>query len=193
MIKLNRTLGAALALGALFLAGSIMESRESKAKGGYSTPVQVMNTSSAPAVSVDAERLARIPYQSAYLATTCTGVTSCFFRFSPAPAGYRLVVENVSGWFQLSNGAGPANGVLESSNVSNIFLCGFTTINGPISNGLILASVNQSTRMLFDPSDGAPAVFVTGNFPAVTGVNSDVTLTGYLENCSITGCPAIQR
>lgn len=56
----------------LFLIGSVMRSPGSQAKGAYSTPVQVMNTSIVPAIGVDAEKLARIPYQSTSRTTTCT-------------------------------------------------------------------------------------------------------------------------
>jgi hypothetical protein len=180
------------ALGVLFLVGSIIESRGSQAKGEYATPVQVMNTSAAPAVGVDAEKLARIPYQSSYRTTTCTGVTNCFFQFTAAPAGYRLVVEQVSGLFEISNTAtAPPTGLIEGSNFLNVFA--FTAANGQIFNGTIMSGINIPVKMLFDNSEGSPVAFVYGNYPSITGLPSEMTLSGYLENCSITGCPAIQR
>ena len=176
----------------LFLIGSLMRSPGSQAKGAYSTPVQVMNTSSAPAIGADAEKLARIPYQSTYRTTTCVNVTNCFFQFAPAPPGFRLVVEHISGIFELaSNATAPATGLIEGSNFLNTF--GFTSTNGQIFNGTIMSGVNQPTHMVFDNSEGDPVAFVYGDYPSIQGLPSFITLSGYLENCSITGCPAIQR
>lgn len=192
MTKLKRNILVFTGVGVLFLAGSIMETKGSKANGAYSTPVQVMNTSSAPAVGVDAEKLARIPYQSTYRNATCVGLTNCFFSFTPAPSGYRLVVENISGLFEIANNAtAPPTGLIEGSNFLNTFA--FTATNGQIFNGTIMAGVNQPTRMLFDSSEGSPVAFVYGLYPSIQGLPSFITLSGYLENCSITGCPTIQR
>lgn len=191
MIKFRTTLFSIGALGAMFLAGSLIQSRSSRAEGAYSTPVQVMNTSSAPAIGVDAEKLARIPYQSSYRTTTCTGLTNCFFQFTAAPSGYRLVVENISGLFELANGTTPATGLIEGSTFLNVF--GFATTTGPVFNGTLYAAVNQPTRMVFDNSEGDPVAFVYGTYPSIQGLPSTMTLSGYLENCSITGCPTIQR
>lgn len=192
MTKLQRNFMIAGAAGALFLAGSLLDSHSGQAKGAYSTPVQVMNTSAAPAIGVDAEKQARIPYQSTYRTTTCINVTNCFFQFTAAPSGYRLVVENISGIFELSNSAtAPVTGLIEGSSFLNTF--GFTSTNGQIFNGTIMSGINQSTRMVFDPSEGNPVAFVYGDYPSIEGLPSFITLSGYLENCSITGCPTIQR
>src|SRR5947209_7010138 len=92
------------ALGALFLIGSLMRSPESQAKGAFSSPVTVMNTAANPASITDAERLARTPYQVQGYKATCSGVTQCQFDFPGAPAGQRLVIQNVSGIVQAING-----------------------------------------------------------------------------------------
>ena len=192
MNKTKRFLVMPAALTGMFLIGSVMRHPGSEAKGAYSTPVQVMNTSSAPAIGVNAENLARIPYQSTYRTTTCVNVTNCFFQFTAAPQGYRLVVENLSGILELANNAtAPATGLIEGSNFLNTF--GFTSTNGQIFNGTIMSGVNQPTRMVFDSSEGNPVAFVYGDYPSIQGLPSFLTLSGYLENCSVTGCPTIQR
>ena len=192
MTRMKKSILVFAGFGALFLAGSLMESQGSKAKGGYSTPVTVMNTNANSVPNLDTEKLARIPYQSTYRTTTCVNVTNCFFSFTPAPSGYRLVVENISGIFELSNAAtAPVTGLIEGSNFLNTF--GFTSTNGQIFNGTIMSGVNQSTRMVFDSSEGNPVAFVYGDYPSIQGLPSFITLSGYLENCSITGCPTIQR
>jgi hypothetical protein len=192
MNKTTRFLVMPAVLTGLFLIGSVMRHPDSQAKGAYSTPVQVMNTSSAPAIGVDAEKLARIPYQSSYRTTTCTGVTNCFFSFTAAPNGYRLVVENLSGLFELNNAAtAPVTGLIEGSSFLNVFA--FTSTNGQIFNGTIMSGINIPVRMVFDTTEGNPVAFVYGNYPSITGLPSTMTLSGYLENCTITGCPTIQR
>jgi hypothetical protein len=192
MTKMRKGILVFAGFGALFLAGSLMESKGSKAKGGYSTPVTVMNTNANSVPNLDTEKLARIPYQSSYRTTTCTGVTNCFFSFTAAPNGYRLVVENLSGLFELNNAAtAPPTGLIEGSSFLNVFA--FTATNGQIFNGTIMSGINQPVRMVFDSTEGNPVAFVYGDYPSITGLPSTMTLSGYLENCTVTGCPTIQR
>ena len=59
--------------------------------------VQVTNTTSNPAVTLDADKATRIPYESASQAAgsagTCGDTAVCQFNgFTVVPAGYRLVV-----------------------------------------------------------------------------------------------------
>jgi len=192
MTKAQRSAVSSAGLAGMFLIGSLTFHSGSQAKGAYSSPVTVMNTSSAPAIGVDAEKQARIPYQSSYRTTTCTGVTNCFFSFTAAPSGYRLVVENLSGLFELNNAAtAPPTGLIEGSSFLNVFA--FTAANGQIFNGTIMSGINIPVKMVFDTTEGNPVAFVYGNYPSITGLPSTMTLSGYLENCSITGCPTIQR
>jgi len=156
------------------------------------TMVNVVNGTSNPVQSADVEKLARIPYQSSYRTTTCTGLTNCFFSFTAAPSGYRLVVTNISGLFELSNSAtAPPTGLIEGSSFLNVFA--FTAANGQIFNGTVMAGINVPVRMVFDTDEGNPVAFVYGLYPSITGLPSVMTLSGYLENCTITGCPTIQR
>lgn len=151
-----------------------------------------VNSSSNPVQTVDVEKQARIPYQSSYRTTTCVNVTNCFFSFTAAPSGYRLVVENLSGLFELSNAAtAPPTGLIEGSNFLNVFA--FTATNGQIYNGTVMAGINVPVRMVFDSSEGNPVAFVYGDYPSIQGLPSVMTLSGYLESCSVTGCPTIQR
>lgn len=183
---------ARMAVGAVGIVGLIALVTPKTAHALVATMVQVVNTSTNPVQSVDAEKIARIPYQSSYRTTTCTGVTNCFFSFTAAPSGYRLVVEHISGLFELSNSAtAPPTGLIEGSSFLNVFA--FTASNGQIFNGTIMAGVNIPVRMVFDTSEGNPVAFVYGNYPSITGLPSVMTLSGYLENCSVTGCPTIQR
>ena len=192
MTKMTRNILMFAAAGALFLAGSLMESKGSKAKGGYSTPVTVMNTNANSVPNLDTEKQARIPYESTALAANCAApgnTGACFFNFSVVPPGYRLVVENLSGYFQISP---TATADLEGYIEDNSFRIrtGFSAPRGQIDlGGHIQATFNNPTRFYVDAGVGvfavASAVWSNGN--------SEMILSGYLENCSITGCPAVQN
>lgn len=162
------------------------------AKAVYTTPVTVYNTSSQPVPGVDIEKLARIPYESVAANNNCVNNgTGCQFNFTPPPSGYRLVAENLSGYFQLSPAATvPAVGYLEDNTIFRI-RTGFNAPLGPIgAAGTIPAAFNQPTKFYFDPAEGTPTAVVSATW---IGAPASMTLTGYLENCSITGCPLVQR
>ncbi len=56
-----------------------------------------------------------------------------------------------------------------------------------------MSGVNQPTHMVFDSTEGDPVAFVYGDYPSIAGLPSFIMLSGYLENCSVTGCLTIQR
>lgn len=192
MTRMKKSILVFAGFGALFLAGSLMESQGSKAKGGYSTPVQVMNTTSAPAIGVDAEKLARIPYESTVTGANCPAVGNegaCFYNFSAVPTGYRLVVENLAGYFQVSPTAtAPVEGYLENSafRVKNAFTAPLGQVD---AGGHIQSAFNNPTRFYVDAGENVFAVTTS----VWSNGNSEMILSGYLENCSITGCPAVQN
>lgn len=174
------------AVAGLFLAGSLMESRQSQAKGGYSSPVTVFNTSSNPVQGADVEKLARVPYQSNSVSSGCGGNT-CLYSFSAAPAGFRLVAEHLSGKL-LTPGSVTASAVGEIDDNSLMATLYFGSALGEMSGTFSQATVSQPIKMYVDSSHGAPFVVVASRWNI-----GFFTLTGYLENCSITGCPAIQH
>src|SRR5215471_8089847 len=104
MKKIKAYALSALTLIALFLIGSLMQSRSSQVKGVYSSPVTVMNPSSAPALGSSVDEPGRVPYvsQVALQGQNCSQPqgTNCQFNFSTVPAGHRLVIQSMSGFFQ---------------------------------------------------------------------------------------------
>jgi len=177
-------------LGVLFLVGSVIEARESRATGAYSTPVTVLNTSANAVPNLDAERAARIPYASSVRVTNCSS-SLCQIFFTAPPAGYRLVVENVAGVFKLLPGTTTQPlGVFYAGTFSH-GTWGFPMPIGPASGSDPVAGFNEKILGYVDPADGAPLFGPYGNFdPAAS---QTATLTGYLENCAVTGCPAVQH
>ncbi len=187
---------SALALTGMFLIGSLTRSRDSQAKGAYSTPVTVMNTSNEPVPAQDAEKLARIPYQSHVSGSGgCSlGTDPCSQpAFTSPPPGYRLVVENISGNFKadIANPGGGVTGYLEQTGGSaNNFVLFFSApLEAPEPGGHAHAAFTQPARAYVDPSPGS----VLSAWLFEPWVAGDMVLTGYLENCAVTGCPPVQH
>ncbi len=177
------------ALGALFLAGSFLQSRGSQARAAYATPVQVTNTSSAPAIGVDAEKLARIPYQSIQSTNTCNGNTGCYLQFTSPPAHTRLVIQHVSGFFWQAPGTtSPAGFYLDVGLNGTVFVPS-QLIQG--ANGSVVFSMANQDALAYIDAGAGLSGFAEGTWLA--GQPVTVAITGYLESCEITGCPAIQN
>ena len=160
----------------------------------YSSPVSVVNPSTQPVQGADVEKLARIPYESTAVGSNCPApgnVGACFFNFSAVPAGYRLVVENLSGYFQISPAATAALvGYVENSAAFKI-KAGFTAPLAQIDlGGHIQCAFDNPTRFYVDQTDGGVFAVASANW---SNGNSEMVLSGYLENCSVTGCPTVQR
>ncbi len=188
MTNTQRNFLIAGAAGVLFFAGSLLDSHTGQAKGAYSTPVQVMNTSAAPVIGVDAEKLARIPYQSSQYSNTCSGLNGCGLQFTSPPPGYRLVIQHVSGFFWQAPGTTlPASFYLNSN--LKMVLAAPSQIVQSTNGGVVFSMVNQDALVYFDAGSLIYG-FAEGNW--LSGQPVSVVLSGYLENCAITGCPAIQ-
>jgi len=160
--------------------------------GIVATMVQVVNTSANPVPNLDTERVARIPYQSNIIVSTCNGLQNCALSgFTTVPAGYRLVVENVSGFFNLSTASPAVAGYLENFHLPNQNIWGLNApIGGTGFNGESFAGLNQNVTAVFDAGE-FPFVVIYANF--LNGFPQSVNVSGHLENCSITGCPAVQH
>jgi hypothetical protein len=176
-----------LALGAMFLAGSLLESRGSKAKAIYATPVSISNPTTSPGFVYDANAATRIPYEAK--GNPACGTNFCSFFFTAPPVGYRLVVQNVSGRLTLTSTTPPV--ALLQSGDSVIEIGVPTSVGGNINT--TMAGFNQNVLAFFDPSNGGPILSVEGDFSPAAVTGQLTMITGYLENCSVTGCQAVQH
>jgi hypothetical protein len=186
----KKVLAGAGAAATLILIGA---AAPRAARAVYTTPVTVFNTTAQPVESADTEKMARVPYLSSVTPQSCaSGVGACFFFFSSPPAGYRLVVENIVGYFQVSPVAtAPLVGYIETGNPQFRILGSFTGPLGQIDpGGHIQVAVNQPTRFYVDASDPGFLAVASSNW---ANGSSAMVATGYLENCSISGCPAVQH
>jgi hypothetical protein len=173
----------------LLLIGSLIEGRGSRAGAAYSTPVTVMNTTASPAPTLGSEIAARAPYASSLSQVCSSGLGTCDFLFV-GQAGHRIVIQNVSGQILV------APGTTEMASVH------FSTANNgiggnfwglpPVANvasGLgsaLMNNFNQSVVAYVDQGGSAKVSVYTNH----TG-NSVVTLTGYIQDCSLVACPAL--
>jgi hypothetical protein len=188
MQRMKKYTTSALVLCALLLIGSLMHSSGSMAQAVYASPVSIANTTAGPGIVLDANTATRIPYQSSASAT-CGG-DFCSFSFSPVPAGYRLVVENVAGRMTMLPGTTIPPALLLGDGASKVNV-GVPAIMAGDTNTL-LATFNAKATAFYDPAL-QPLLFATGAFGSGAITGEFATLTGFLINCSVTGCPPIQQ
>jgi len=105
-----------------------------------------------------------------------------------APAGYRLVAEHASALLTMPNGTttAPVGGL---GWVGGNFQIGLGGTAGFSFAAAATGTVSQAVKTYFDAGE---TPFIDVYAPVIENQNQYATLTGYLENCSITGCPAIQ-
>jgi hypothetical protein len=182
------------ALAGLFVIGSLMRAPQSRASGAtYSSPVNVVNTTSDPGSVLDANTATRVPYQAIAYAANCPATNECTYNFSPVPFGYRLVVEYVGGSLVLptaSNPTGPV-GTLSYTPAFGGNAKWWVTIPGSLgagNNGQSYGIFGQQVRAYIDP--GTPTLFV---FVGDGSASGNMQLTGYLQNCSVSPCPSPQN
>src|SRR5262249_46625941 len=107
----------------------------------------VSNTSSNPVQAADVERLARIPLQ---ITNACQGA-GCQILIGFNKPGYRLVIENVTGYFALGAGTTEAPLLfLQNSNNSHGARWTFVGKLGPTVSGQVLAGFNERVLAYFD-------------------------------------------
>lgn len=155
-----------------------------------SPTVTVGNTVS----TLDAERLARIPFQS-FVTIACTDPGTCSSQYvsssSGVPAGHRLVIQHVSGYFYVPLGTapGPFMDLYDYNHTpkGHWYFVGRPGSPFGSSPTKVTFTVNEDVLAYFD-SPQAPGIDVDGQSSVVNG---NVTVTGYLESCVVTGCPAI--
>jgi hypothetical protein len=173
------------AVAGLFLIGSLMRSPQSQANGAvYSTPVSIVNTTASPGSVLDANTATQVPYQAT---AACAG-SPCVVNFSLVPLGFRLVVEYVGGNAFTSNTDTFDQGYL-SATAAFGGPAGWSTIVPASHNGPGNATFGQPVRAYIDP--GTPTFTVLAVSAAST--TAQMFLTGYLQNCSVSPCPAQQH
>ncbi len=151
--------------------------------------VQVTNTTANPAITWDADHATRVPYQSRQTWTIAAkGSTDAIFQTATVPSGFRLVITNVSFDALAESGNPVPFATISSAFAPEVSFPSFTGVYTGSSQGHAIG--NQTLIRYLGPGD-SPVVAVNYD-AAVTppGALNVGTVTGYLENCSVTGCPA---
>jgi hypothetical protein len=163
-------------IGGLAAAAALLTIMSPRAHALVAAMVQVANTTANP---VPVFNTGHAAYQSSRTILFC-GNQVCGAAFDAAPAGYRLVIENVSGSvFVTSTATRPP---VITLGVDNNAIFGASGVLGPAFQAVI----NQSIKA-YVASGVQPILDLTADLPLNSGAN--ITLSGYLENCAITGCP----
>lgn len=182
-------------LGGIFLAALLIAALAPKATHGLvAALVQVTNTTANPAVTLDAETSTRLPYQSYQTYKTGSGgFLAITLTYPEVPVGYRLVIQNVNSlFFSTLSGGETLSDIVPVGNITTAFAPdkAFPSFTGSMSGGAFstpTALINANITRYVGPGD-TPSVNLSAVVDSAQTIG--VTVTGYLENCAVTGCPA---
>jgi hypothetical protein len=157
-----------LALGILLVAGLALSPSNVRAVG--STPVTVVNPTSAPVPTTDANEPALQPFQATLFphSSTSNEATDTF----TVPAGKRLVIEYYSS--QPQDLSGGAAGMVLTTTAGGTFVQYIVYINANTTN-----AVNQTVRIYADPGSTVEAFVFNSNASSCAGF---VSVSGHLVN-----------
>jgi hypothetical protein len=169
--KTKRYILASAGLAGMFLIGSLLRSPGSQAKGAYSTPVTVMNTTSSAAGVRDEDSPGRNAFQTmlnlSLSGTSGTGIS--------IPSGKRLVIDYVS-----TAGSGPSAG-------TQPYIAIFTTVGGgpsvtytltPTQSPLAPQQFQHSEKVAIYGDTAFVTLAYAGNTPGFLVAN--VSISGHL-------------
>jgi len=173
-----------MSLGTMLAAAALLAVVAPKsAHALVATLVQVANTDTNPAVTSDADRATRIPYHSTDYAS---GAAANFSGFAVVPAGYRLVVQQVSGFYTVSSG-NPLPIVQISTLHEGVTSFPVDELATTYTGSAGGEAVFHQTVNVYVSAGDSPVLQLSGN---TTGTSVGTAfVNGYLENCSVTGCP----
>ena len=157
------------------------------------TLVQVVNTTTNPAIVSNMDDQGRTPYQAQILGTSaanCPAEGSCAFTFDAVPAGHRLVVQHVSMEIQAAANSVPALVSLGASLGSAVTVFP-ATVQAPADVPTIV--FDQPVLAYFDAGQTPVAGILLGNGNFVFGgtTQQSAFLSGYLLDCTAAPCSAI--
>jgi hypothetical protein len=145
--------------------------------------VNVTNPATAPALFLNVNDPGRIPYQSE-LSSTCPA-DECFLTFPVVPTNHRLVIQHFSGEITFSGAPAPLGTILRG-------------LGGPQSASMVTTSLPATgpfhATTLFDhlvllSFDAGKQPVAALSAPSI--LFADITLIGYMLDCTIAPCAAI--
>jgi hypothetical protein len=173
------------ASGTVAVAGAIMLFSAHRIEAQYSSPVKVLNASSAPVLNSRIDEPGRIPYR-VLLDSVCAG-NQCQFFNSPVLPGHRVVIQHLSAVLVFTGQPAAVFATLGTSIGSPPI-----SFNVPPPVGLNTTVFDQPVLHYLDAGEGPVTQFVTvapGTFSA--GATQQLTLVGYELDCNAAPCAAI--
>ena len=173
-------------VAAIAAAGVISLFSARRIEAQYSSPVKVMNTTSAPALNSSVDDHGRVAYQS-MLFKGCSSA-ACTFTFGPVPAGHRLVIEHVSGALELAGSASDVIVQLHPASLIPPSMDLYAAFSTPNPSGFF----DQPTLTYVDSLQSINIIaFLRGG--ATYGPNNRMMIAGYMLDCAAAPCAAIAR
>ena len=173
---------------AMAVAGLISLVTARRIEAQYSSPVKVVNTTSAPAITSRMDDPGRVPYQSTINGLSCVNTNSCIVSFPVVPVGHRLVVTQISG---AHNGPQPGTGPFAVS-----VRIGLNGPAGAINQFYWDLESNGSYVLPFSAYvDAGVNVNLVDSIVGTTYNNGPqlITVTGYMLDCTAAPCAAIAQ
>lgn len=185
----RRWFGAAAVVVAA-CAISVFSARRIEAQ--YSSPVKVVNSTAAPAITSRMDDHGRIPYQAEVdngvgpggAGSSCVSQDQCDFTFGPVPSGHRLVIEHISGLLPLLTG----NQVIaqlfnpQTGGHYTTFIIPTTTTWG---------AFDAATLVYLDSQQSVNVHVSTSTLVGFSLGATYVTVSGYMLDCTAAPCAAI--
>ena len=161
-----------------------------RAEAQYSSPVRVMNTTSAPAINSSMDDPGRIPYYSTM--SIPTGLSQVSMNYGAVPANHRVVITGMSGYISVAS-ADLFQIALSTSTGSPFGPNFFPPLAQPYSTGAsgFYTYFTGAVAPYYLDAGQSPKVTVTdfaGN--SITG-GGTVALSGYMLDCLAAPCAAI--
>jgi hypothetical protein len=172
------------ACGTLTVASAIMLFSVHRIEAQYSSPVKVLNTSSAPAIASVIDDPGRVPYQSSSLVIISPATSSVFTTFPAVPANHRLVVQHVVGYYTLTTSSATTSILLGTVSPSTFITNAFTPSGGFVNE------YDVPVLAYFDAGQ-QPQTQAYANGASVFQGQAFSTLTGYMIDCSAAPCSPI--
>jgi hypothetical protein len=200
---------AAAVLSVLAVIGTIMNSRQATAQDGgpkvtIESPIPlpvtgslgitgtanvlVTNPATAPVLFLNVNDPGRIPYQSEVLGTC--DANACITFFPVVPANHRLVIQHFSGEITFSGSPSPLAAVLRgAAGFGPAQSSSMVTANIPAQGPFHATSLFDQSVLLYFDAGKQPLTQVSA--PNIQF--ADITLTGYMLDCTIAPCAAIAQ
>jgi hypothetical protein len=148
----------------------------------------VVNPATSPALTSSVDDPGRIAYQTIQFQQNC--LNQCNLRFPAVPSGHRLVIQHVSGFMSMNGLPKSVTVSLAKDGVSNSGTSTFfaTVAGNSFSPQSFISAFDQPTQYYIDAA-GTPTIIANADNSSIT--NSQVTLTGYLLDCTVNTCTPI--